>query len=194
MRIDSNAAAVDNDFIVKVAETKIASMAPVDILSEIFRGLNIQGIIHPLVYDKEVMLENPVVQSFFIKHVIDPLEFEDIFQGNDDKKAYYEFLVPELFNALRGEPFPEGTDVLTYWKRQCSLGEIHTVSMCLITNCSLFLSDDGDSKALMNIVFDKFAAHIGVYNRNDIIKFYQDSGATGLSRKEKRAFAHKKDF
>ena len=63
--------------------------------------------------------------------------------------------------------------------------------MCLVTSCSLFLSDDGDSKALMNIVLEKFAAHIDVYNRNDVIACYQNSGATGLSRNEKRAFLHK---
>ena len=191
MRIDNNSAAVDNDFIAKVAQTRKSSMKPAQILVEIFRALNVQGVIHPLVYDKEVMQENPIVQSFFVEQVINRLGFEDIFQGDEDKKAYYMFLVPELYYALRGEQLPEGTNVLTYWKRKCSLGEIHTVSMCLVTSCSLFLSDDGDSKALMNIVHEKFAANIDVYNRNDVIACYQNSGATGLSRNEKRAFLHK---
>ena len=132
-----------------------------------------------------------IQQSFFVEQVINRLGFEDIFQGDEDKRAYYMFLVPELYYALRGEQLPEGTNILTYWKRKCSLGEIHTVSMCLVTSCSLFLSDDGDSKALMNIVLEKFAAHIDVYNRNDVIACYQNSGATGLSRNDKRAFLHK---
>ena len=55
MRIDNNSAAVDNDFIAKVAQTRKSSMKHAQILLEIFRALNVQGVIHPLVYDKEVM-------------------------------------------------------------------------------------------------------------------------------------------
>lgn len=87
MRIDNNSAAVDNDFIAKVAQTRKSSMKPAQILVEIFRALNVQGVIHPLVYDKEVMQENPIVQSFFVEQVINRLGFEDIFQGDEDKKG-----------------------------------------------------------------------------------------------------------
>lgn len=39
--------------------------------------------------------------------------FDDIFQGDEGKKAYYMFLVPELYNALMGRRFPEDKDVFT---------------------------------------------------------------------------------
>lgn len=153
MRIDNNSAAVDNDFIAKVAQTRKSSMKHAQILLEIFRALNVQGVIHPLVYDKEVMQENPIVQSFFVEQVINRLGFEDIFQGDEDKRAYYMFLVPELYYALRGEQLPEGTNVLTYWKRKCSLGEIHTVSMCLVTS---WITEN-----LYNSFLKKFSQEIG---------------------------------
>lgn len=99
--------------------------------------------------------------------------FDDIFQGDEGKKAYYMFLVPELYNALMGRRFPEDKDVFTFWIRQNSLGEIHSVSMCLVSECAIFLSDDGDSKALKNIVNQRAMGAIEVFNRNEIVKQYK---------------------
>ena len=50
MSIDKNSAAVDNDFINKVAQIKTGTMSPENILGEIFAALQIHGIMHPLVY------------------------------------------------------------------------------------------------------------------------------------------------
>ena len=178
MSIDKNSAAVDNDFINKVAQIKTGTMSPENILGEIFAALQIHGIMHPLVYEKELLKDRPG-------------SFDDIFQGDEGKKAYYMFLVPELYNALMGRRFPEDKDVFTFWIRQNSLGEIHSVSMCLVSECAIFLSDDGDSKALKNIVNQRAMGAIEVFNRNEIVKQYKKSGAKALKRTDCKAFTHK---
>ena len=43
MSIDKNSAAVDNDFINKVAQIKTGTMSPENILGEIFAALQIHG-------------------------------------------------------------------------------------------------------------------------------------------------------
>lgn len=173
MSIDKNSAAVDNDFINKVAQIKTGTMSPENILGEIFAALQIHGIMHPLVYEKELLKDRPGIKAIFDKNVVEYVSFDDIFQGDEGKKAYYMFLVPELYNALMGRRFPEDKDVFTFWIRQNSLGEIHSVSMCLVSECAIFLSDDGDSKALKNIVNQRAMGAIEVFNRNEIVKQYK---------------------
>lgn len=191
MSIDKNSAAVDNDFINKVAQIKTGTMSPENILGEIFAALQIHGIMHPLVYEKELLKDRPGIKAIFDKNVVEYVSFDDIFQGDEGKKAYYMFLVPELYNALMGRRFPEDKDVFTFWIRQNSLGEIHSVSMCLVSECAIFLSDDGDSKALKNIVNQRAMGAIEVFNRNEIVKQYKKSGAKALKRTDCKAFTHK---
>ena len=69
MSIDKNSAAVDNDFINKVAQIKTGTMSPENILGEIFAALQIHGIMHPL-----------------DKNVVEYVSFDDIFQGDEGKK------------------------------------------------------------------------------------------------------------
>lgn len=191
MSIDKNSAAVDNDFINKVAQIRTGTMLPEDMLREIFSALQIHGIMHPLVYEKELLKDRPGIKAIFDKNVVEYVSFNDIFQGDEGKKAYYMFLVPELYNALMGRKFPENKDVFTFWIRKNSLGEIHSVSMCLVSECAVFLSDDGDSKALKNIVNQRAMGAIEVFNRNEIVEKYQASGVNGLKRTDRKAFMHK---
>lgn len=191
MSIDKNSAAVDNDFINKGAQIRTGTMSPEDMLREIFSALQIHGIMHPLVYEKELLKEAPGIKAIFDKNVVEYVSFDDIFQGDEGKRAYYMFLVPELYNALMGKKFPEDKDVFTFWIRQNSLGEIHSVSMCLVSECAVFLSDDGDSKALKNIVNQRAMGAIEVFNRNEIVEKYQASGVNGLKRTDRKAFTHK---
>ena len=74
MSIDKNSAAVDNDFINKVA------------LGEIFAALQIHGIMHPLVYEKELLKDRPGIKAIFDKNVVEYVSFDDIFQGDEGKK------------------------------------------------------------------------------------------------------------
>ena len=54
------------------------------------------------------------IKAIFDKNVVEYVSFDDIFQGDEGKKAYYMFLVPELYNALMGRRFPEDKDVLHF--------------------------------------------------------------------------------
>jgi hypothetical protein len=85
MSIDKNSAAVDNDFI-KVAQIKTGTMSPENILGEIFAALQIHGIMHPLVYEKELLKDRPGIKAIFDKNVVEYVSFDDIFQGDEGKK------------------------------------------------------------------------------------------------------------
>ena len=86
MSIDKNSAAVDNDFINKVAQIRTGTMSPEDMLREIFSALQIHGIMHPLVYEKELLKEAPGIKAIFDKNVVEYVSFDDIFQGDEGKK------------------------------------------------------------------------------------------------------------
>ncbi len=80
--------------------------------------------------------------------------------------------------------------VFTYWKRQSSLGEIHSISLCIITGCGVFLSDDNDSQYLANIIKNQFMQEISVYSRSDIADKMKEQGL--LNSNKRKVFAHKK--
>lgn len=190
MKIDASSAAVDNDFLNHIAETKLPREDIVRILAEVFSGLRVSGIIHPLVFEKEVLSSDSTISYIFEQGIIGQPPFEDIFGCDKNKEKYYCYLIPELFKSLTGQAFPDPQNVCTYWVRQQSLGEIHSVGMCLICNCGVFLSDDNDSKALRNIVEAHSLGRINVYNRSDAIAQYEKCECAVLNRKEKRVFSH----
>ena len=113
---------------------------------------------------------------------------QDIFQSNTARETCYRFLVPELHRRLTGAALLNGVDVVTYWKRQSSLGEVHSVAMCLVCGFGLFLSDDRDSKALKQIVEQQSLGQIDIYNRQEVLDRCSD--ACGLPRADRKAFAH----
>lgn len=185
-------AAVDADFVIHTAQIKREPVETAKILSRVLTAMGLCAVVHPLVYQNELDRENDVISNLFLENVLRNLEFDDIFQGNREKEAYYQYLVPELYHHLKGEvlPLPAGENVCTYWKRQASLGEIHSVAMCLICEFGLFLSDDRDSKALRQIVKQKMLMEITIYNRQEVLE--QCKAECGLSRKDQRAFAHRR--
>lgn len=185
-------AAVDADFVIHIAQIKRPPVEAAEILSRVLTAMELCAVVHPLVYQNELDKENDVISNLFCEHVLKDLKFDDIFQGNRGKEAYYQYLVSELYRHLKGESFPllKGQNVLTYWKHQASLGEIHSVAMCLICEFDLFLSDDRDSKALKQIVKQKMLREITIYNRQEVLE--QCKAECGLSRTDRRAFAHKR--
>lgn len=191
MIIDKHSAAVDTDFVNHVAEITLTDPEPIKLLNSILTKAQLNAIIHPLVYEHEILQDDRKILKFFVEGVIAQPTFDDIFQGNTDREAYYRYLFPELYNTLHGEaPFPPGCNILTYWKRKMSLGEIHSVTMCLVCGCGIFLSDDGDSKRLAQTVKQRAMGHIDVYNRSEILTFSQKISGSNLPKKERRAFAH----
>ena len=91
MSIDKNSAAVDNDFINKVAQIKTGTMSPENILGEIFAALQIHGIMHPLVYEKELLKDRPGIKAIFDKNVVEYVSFDTYFKGMRGKSVLHVF-------------------------------------------------------------------------------------------------------
>lgn len=146
MQIDTHTAVVDNDFVNHLAESHLVNERLVDVLKVIFSELGLTAVMHPLVYQKELLQDNVRIRLLFKNNVIEKAEFSYIFQDDSARKNYYIYLVKNLYRAFSGKELPvSGESVLSYWVRHASLGEIHSVSMCLVCGCGIFLSDDKDS-------------------------------------------------
>lgn len=190
MTIDNHSAAIDTDFIGHVIKMDRPIEEIARIWQEIFMTLEISAIIHPLVYKFEIDHENKKLSAFLGKGLIDKPSFDDILQKDESKKAYYKYLVLELYRLLTGDSLSEDIDVFTYWCRQKSLGEVHSMSMCLICGCGMFMSDDGDSKNLSRIIKQQTLGEINVYNRKELIEKYKENGTVNLQRPDIRSFSH----
>lgn len=192
--INEHSVAIDNDFIGHLVDTE--SVEPDElgkILDIVFSALGLCAIIHPLVYEKEVPKENGKIMQLFKENVIHNVEFSDITGGDEGKERYYAYAVKYLYHELSGENFPvEHGDVFNFWKARSSLGEIHTVAMCIVCACGIFLSDDKDSKELAGLIKNKFAVEVSVYNRKEFFTKHQKEAKEPLQRKVIRALTHSK--
>lgn len=191
MHINEQTAVIDNDFINHLVESGLDDERLVVNLRTAFSELKLSAVMHPLVYEKELLKGNSRIDKLFSMSVVEKAEFEDIFQGDSGRKAYYLFLVKNLYRSLMGEPLPVSDEkILSYWVRKHSLGEVHSVSMCLVCGCAVFLSDDGDSKALKRIVENQTMGKIEVYNRQEFFDKHLSEGETRIERKERRSLTH----
>lgn len=191
MILDAKTAVVDNDFVNHLIESKLDNAKLVAVLNIVFSDLGLTAVMHPLVYEKELLHDRDRVKLLFQEAVLHKAEFADIFQNDAGKKAYYIFLVTQLYRALTGKVLPvSGDDVLTFWVRKNSLGEVHSVAMCLVCGSGIFLSDDGDSKVLKAHVDRMAIGKINVFNRDEFIQKHMLEGETKLSRMEKRSLTH----
>ena len=193
MQINTSTAATDNDFISHLAETKLPIEKLTSILRIVFSELELTAIMHPLVYEKELVHSNERIKTFFTENIVQKVEFADIFQEDDTKQKYYIFLLKELYKSLRDDELIRMPDkqLLTYWKSRSCLGEIHSAAMCLICGCNIFLSDDGDSKKLADIIKSKFPNSINVYNRKDLIDKHLQEGVTKYPSNTRSKLTHK---
>ena len=189
MNIDEKVVALDTDFIGHIVETRMEEDQIIYNLQLLFNEAELTPIVHPLVYDKEIKEVNVKFDFLFDRNIIQKVEFDEIFQGDDDKKEYYIFLIKEFFKYIFGQTFPkESCDVLTYWKSSSSLGEMHSLAMCTVCGCHLFLSDDKGSKDLKTYMKNKSINNeIKVYNREEFINEY---GYNCLKRSVKKALTH----
>lgn len=191
MRLDQTCAVVDNDFLQHMAETRLPEETLVKVLETIFSDLGLTAVLHPLVYEKEVLMDKPRVRLLVEEAIVHAATFGDIFLGDPEREAYYLYLMKELYRHLRGEALPvDGEDILTYWVRGKSLGEVHSVSMCLVCGSGIFLSDDEDAKALEGYVRRASLGTVLVYRREELIDRHLRSGATRLPRHTRKALAH----
>ena len=186
--MDSKSVLIDNDFLQKALEMNQEEEKILYILSELFCCLELSPVIHPLVREHEVIDTN--ITEKVLNNIIDTPTWQDIHQNNTDKKNYYTFLVMELYTKMFGTNLEMGEkDVFTYWRRRCSLGEIHALATCMLCECGMFLSDDKDSKKLQNIIEYYFSKRINVYTREEIKQIAKENDVR-LSRKELQSFAH----
>ena len=187
MVIDKNSALVDNDFVGHVSDIDRPQEEVADITKRILSGLSVIAIMHPLVYDNE-LLKSDRNLFFFSEGIFHQTSFSEIFQEDKEKENYYCYLVPELYKKLNGAIYDtKGQPMLTYWVRKESLGEIHSMATCLVCGCGIFLSDDKDSKRLRETIEKEYSEVISVYDREDVVKLIP-SGT--VSRTERRVFSH----
>lgn len=177
MTIPNNAALVDNDFICHIASSnKLKTDEIFSALKATLDEWNTVAIIHTLVKNNELNISafataRETVDAFFTKKIITEILFSDIFGGDSEKEMYYKFLIREYFTVLNnGEimKMNNGEDELTYWRSKESLGEIHSLTTCMICDCSIFLSDDSDSKKLADYINMKSLKKIDVLNREEL--------------------------
>lgn len=189
MKIDASCVCIDNDFLSHVAESKLTVEVVKSTLSTSFSILSRTAIIHPLVYSHEVMIDNPIIKSIFQDGIIVRPTMPDIIGEAEEKKEYYCYLVNELYASLHATPIPV-SDILTDWKRGSSLGEVHSLTLCVLTNCAMFLSDDAGSKQLKGIIEQKSLGRVEVYNRKE---FFSIPAITNVVKRDTRhKVEHKK--
>ena len=191
MTLDAHTAVVDNDFINHLVESRLDDTRLIAVLNIVFSDLGLTAVVHPLVYDNEVMHNHARTKLLFQNQTVQKAEFSDIFQGDANKQAYYIFLVTQLYRKLTGKVLSvSGNAVLSYWARKNSLGEVHSISMCLICQSGIFLSDDGDSKELKKHVEQMALGKIDVYNRTEFFDKHMNEGINKIARNEKRSLTH----
>ena len=191
MQLNEHTAIVDNDFTNHLVDCRLPDQQLVDDLNIMFSGLDLAAVMHPLVYEKELLKDKPRVKLLFEQNVFSKAEFADIFQGNIGRKAYYIQMVKNLYHTLMGEDFPAAGDkVLTYWVRKHSLGEVHSFATCLLCGCGIFLSDDGDAKTLKRNLDRSLIDRVNVYSRQEFMDKFMAESETKLGRKDRKALTH----
>lgn len=190
MTISTSSAFVDNDFINHVAEIRNTEDQIIRIFAEVVKEFGVNLLIHPLIVEHEVMSHHKVIKKILECGLIDQPPIETIHCNDKSKKDYYKYLVRFFYQKIFGAPLcNEGEDIFTYWKKDSSLGEIHSIASCLICECGIFLSDDRDSKFLRDIVASGNIGSITVYSRDDVVSLLRQKG-TNLTRKELQSFKH----
>ena len=191
MQLNAHTAIVDNDFTNHLVDCRLHDQQLVDDLNIMFSGLGLSAVMHPLVYENELLKDKPRVMLLFEQNVFSKAEFADIFQGNAGRKAYYIQMVRNLYHTLMGEEFPAvGDNVLTYWVRKRSLGEVHSFTTCLLCGCGIFLSDDGDAKTIKENLDRTLIDKVDVYSRQEFMDKFMAESEVKLSRSDRKALTH----
>ena len=191
MQLNEYTAIVDNDFTNHLVDCHLPDQTLVDDLNIILSELGLVAVMHPLVYENELLKGKPRVKLLFDQKVFSKAEFLDIFQDDAGRKAYYIQMVRNLYHTLMGEEFPvSGENVLTYWVRGQSLGEVHSFATCLLCGCGIFLSDDGDAKTLKRNLDRSLIDRVNVYSRQEFMDKFMAESEMKLGRKDRRALTH----
>lgn len=193
MEITKDTLVVDTDFLIHFTESKIEPCDLCEDLKTIMKSLNKNAIMHCLVKKYELSHLNEqqkqIIDNMFNQNIILEVSLEDIHQNDSETKSYYIFLIEELYQVINGEKFPKsGQAVLTHWIHKKNLGEIHSIAVCLMYGCCIFLSDDGGSKDLAQYIITNYSHTINVYNRKNLMDL--ESIRQNIDRKTRRIIAH----
>ncbi len=192
-------ALVDNDFLNHLVGKKIPVNQPLEeVIKTIFEGLGVEAYMHELVKEHELVLDTmppgsrKVVISLFQKDYI-KIAFLNKILSTEAQKDYYIKMFMDIYYEFKGElPFEE-KKILTEWRRGKSLGEVHSLTMCLVDNFGIFLSDDDDSRKLKAIIEDKFSVKIEVFDRRKALDRVSKLENKRIERKVRRALESDKN-
>lgn len=189
-------AAIDNDFMNHLAETKLDDDRQLkDIVRSLFLGMGVSPVMHELVYCNEFDDEGnnekirDIGRSFISDGIVSIKKKSDYIKSKLEDQ-YYSTVFEEIYRDFKGD-LPVN-DIWKEWKKQASLGETHTVTMCVFIKCGIFLSDDNDSRQLREIIDQRFNFSIKVYNRSQAVDYVKEQGKNTLKKRERRALAHKR--
>lgn len=165
--------AIDNDFLSHLVDIQQVS----DLFTLITRFFNAIGVspeMHPLVFTNEAKPNQKEISiKLFSENVIGILDFDSIC-CDPSKKKYYEMQIRQVYHDFTGEIYP-CNNVCEQWKTRKSLGEVHTVVLCVFLGCDCFLSDDKDaSKKLGRIINKLMSKPIEVKNRQDCCDYIKN--------------------
>ena len=188
-------AAIDNDFVMHLAEIDNWSKEEhLNYVRLMFEELGVSPIMHELVYANELyggpdtwvktkallFFENDNIKQKMLDSIAD----------SQAKRNYYKMIFEEIYRDFRGELSPEIQDVFKDWKSNSSLGETHTVVMCFMLECGIFLSDDNDAKRMALIINRKRSFDLKVYNRREACERIMEIGSAQLNKETRRRLSH----
>lgn len=190
MSLDQKSVLIDNDFICHIIETKMDIETISAKLKEAFTIIERYAFMHPLVFEKELPDAYKTL-TIFSDNIVTKTEFSDIHDDDSGKMQYYVYLVRELYFAITGIKLSfSNNEIFTRWERNKNLGEVHSMSTCLLCRSGLFLSDDNDSKRIQEYIHGKAMGKIDVLNRKEFFDLYKSCGGTKISRMDKRKLSH----
>lgn len=186
-------ATVDNDFINHLIESNQPLDAILKYTKNALDDFELTAIIHPLVFEHEVPQEKPNIRRLFVDEIILTLSYEDIFENDEEKEAYYLFIANECLNHFHSEPsFNTIAELWNFWSKKCSLGELHSLTMCAVCSCGMFLSDDKGSKRIKDYIKTSFHKDIKTYSRKEFFSEHRDLGKTSIPPKIRKSLSHER--
>ena len=102
MILDGNTAVIDNDFTGHLAEAHLTDEILAERLNTIFSELGLSIVMHPLVYEHELLKDAPRIAMLFDRNILNKAEFVDIHQNDPGKKAYYTFFDDKPLSRSKG--------------------------------------------------------------------------------------------
>ena len=191
MIINNSSVVIDNDSLCHLADTNLPEDTIVRDVKRLFEGYNSVAIVHPLVYKNEVPPSNHTINRFFDEKIIQAPKIEDVYQSDELKKQYYILTLLDLYRSYFGVELeiPEDEIFLT-WKKKCSLGELHSLVMCLVCDCQIFISDDKDSKAIKTLIESKLHTSIKVFDRKEAFNNLPQDEKQKIPSAERKRLSH----